>query len=376
MAIEYPFENVWPAPLLAESKNGQSRLDADDLFDLGANVAQMADGRVFTDVFPLKHWKRNTIGPDLPAGHTLVYDPKSRRWIQFGRTSGVPVSYYTISGARWIATGGPGMGGPPLTAFSNAVATPEGTILIGGTPSTSSTARLRESNDGGVTWTNRNVGKNNVDPVVAVAHSKTWGRWFCSINPVASDPEVEGIWTSTDKINWTHSKSVAAPAHFVVREADPAGRYPAMILATTLLQDFGVNAYGFSTNGVDWIFARPESFFGVGVETSQGTWNAYHERFVLAGAQGIFASHSGNQNDWERMSTDMAFPSPSTTIASFGRALLRSDGKASIDCGRTWFAVFEASGSDFNVHSVEGVWVGLSRITGGNDQRLSFLVGY
>jgi hypothetical protein len=168
--------------------------------------------------------------------------------------------------------------------------------------------------------------------------------------------------------------------HFIVREADPNGRYGGMVLAVSPATDFGHNAYGWTTDGVNWNYAVPPSYFGVGTETTNGCWSDYHGAFYLAGFDGIVAARqiTGGADDWKLISTDMANPAfgNNESIAAFGRLLIRSDGKASINGGRHWFPVLELpNGVPYNVHSVEGIGVGFSRITGGNDHRLSYLVG-
>jgi hypothetical protein len=368
MAIKFPFENVWPIPLGDDSK-----LDAADLEKFGSQVAQMADGRIFTDIFPLKQWTRTSVGPSTNASGLTVYDPKSRRWLTFGFSSSTAKVFWTISGAVWRDLGSTGL--TSILAFTGgAAASPDGVIVVGVYPSVASTAKLRESSDGGATWVSRNVGAFDSSGIGAVTYSASLGLWICSPGkPAIGDPNSGGIYTSQDRVTWTLRAAYSQPfQQFIVREADPSGKYGPMILALSPmnLPSGAPKPYAFSTDGVHWQFAEfgPSGvdIFGAG----RGSWNYGNEQFILPGTTGVFTSRTGLGGSWTKISDETGIAG----IASWGRAFLRTDGRASLDA-RFWFPVLELATNTNAIHSVEGIGVCVTRADGQNDRALSFLVG-
>lgn len=360
-----PFENTWPTPLGPESK-----LDPADLDQFSQITSRLADGRVWSDISVVKNWKKpSTAGPGTPNGRSIVYDPKSRRWIVFG-ISVAPESYWTISGALWHQNTA-NMGSPAFQSFAgSSAASPDGVILVGGRPATASTAKLRESSDGGETWTVRNIGLSDVEGISAIAYVRSLGLWIVVLGGVAGS--TNGIYTSTDRINWTR-RHTAVPFHLIIREADPGGKYGPMILGTTPQQPGFVGAYLSSTDGINWVVAPfPENPSGV---TCQGSWNYGHQVFALGTFQGIWTSRTGREGSWKLVNDTFAASGTTTTaIASFGRLFIRGDGMASGDGGKYWFPVLETSNLDLFIRAEEGIGVYVGRPTV-NEHRLSYLVG-
>lgn len=314
----------------------------------------------------VKNWKYQQIGiPNQLIQSTLIRDPQSRKWFAFGGTTAT--ASWTCSGARWnfINTGVFGDLAPLMPVAQAAWANAAGTILAGGAPLVASTGKIRESTDGGETWsTVRNIGASDTNSVNALTYSESLTLWFCSVAG-------NGLFSSADRIAWTlRAAAGAPPTHFIVREI------PTPILLATQPQIIGgSNNYYRSTNGTAW---TTESFPpAVGNTVCQGCWSDAAGAFFVGGADGIYTSATGLTGSWTRIDTTWATPSVSlASIAAFGRLLIRGDGRASADGGLTWQRVLEVTDTDLFVRATP-FGVAMARgISGATDLYISYQIGF
>jgi hypothetical protein len=287
-------------------------------------------------VASLRNWKYTQRGlPGPMTQRTLLHDPKTRRWFVFGGSTATAA--WTVSGARWydINSGTFGDVAPLIAVASAAAVNATGVLLAGGQTFDPATGKLRESSDGGITWTTvRNVGSVDNNPVNAIAYSESLALWFCSVGG-ASTGAGYGIFTSTDRITWTNRTSGSAPPfHLIIRESPTP-----IILATQLIVPGPVSSnYQRSTNGTTW---TTESFPVAAAGVCQGCWSDALGAFFVGGADGIYTSTTGLTGSWTRIDTTWTTPAAASSVAAFGRFLIRGDGKASADGGVTWFRALE-----------------------------------
>jgi hypothetical protein len=109
---------------------------------------------------------------------------------------------------------------------------------------------------------------------------------------------------------------------------------PSPIVIGTLSQSAGATTgYFRSTNGTSW---TTETFPVTLVGSSQPTYSTLHGKFFVPASAGIYSSATGLTGSWSLVTAASALP-----LASFGRFLVRGDGRISLDAGVTWFQVLE-----------------------------------
>jgi hypothetical protein len=306
---------------------------------LQQQVAVAADGRVWTDIAAVRNNRyTNVILPPSLSQRTLIRDPKSRRWLVFGGTAGTV--NWTVSGSRWLG-GSAALGGMGsiMAYVTAAAANSAGVILVGGAPSVPATDKLRESTDGGDTWILRNIGGVNAQSINAIVYSESLALWLCSVGGVGGD----GIYSSPDRVTWTARAAAGAPPLQLVLRESPTP----IILGTCPIIGGGSTNYYRSVNGTTW---TTESFpVTVTISPSQGCWSDALGAFFIGGGDGIYTSTTGLTGSWTRIDTTWPTPGTSSSIAAFGRLLLRGDGKASVDGGVSWFQVLESTRTDLFV---------------------------
>ncbi len=311
---------------------------------VNANAAAAADGSAWSDVSILKNWKYATPGlPNPMSQRTLLYDAPSRRWMVLGGNTAT--GEYTYNGSKYflINSGNFGDLSPLMVHATAAASNGMGVILAGGDLASAGTGHLKESTDGGVTWpTVRSLGTSDTNATAALAWVPSLGLWLAS----QGAPTIGGIYSSSDRATWTlRGGAGSPPTHFVVRNSPSP-----IVIATTLQIVGGSLNYFRSTDGITWTTIAFPS--GVGNTTSQGCWSDALGFFYVGGAGGIYRSADASSTaSWSLIdSTWSGAATTAASIASFGRLLMRGDGKASFD-GASWFKVLDTENTDLFIAS-------------------------
>jgi hypothetical protein len=346
---------VWPFPLVRPSGFVNNDVpNGAEIQQLQEQGAAAADGRVWTDLAAVKNWRATlSLGYTAFGPNATIRDPVSRRWLVFGGNTAS--ASYTIDGSRWFNSGTTNFGdlAPIMLCATAAAVDPAGIILAGGAPSSASTGKIRESTDSGLTWaTVRNIGASNTNPVFFLAYSQALALWFCSVNN-------EGIFSSSDRITWT-LRSASYAQYITVRET------PSPVLLTSQLVGGGT-PYRRSVDGIAWT----NETFPENISAKQLCWSDALGKFFASGATAIWSSTTGLTGSW----TSVAATTIQAAIASFGRLLIRGDGKASLDGGVSWSPVLELGGqTDLHVVATPG-GVAMIRATS-QDLYLSTQIGF
>lgn len=354
--MAWPFPN--PKPLgwgLFEA------LTSVQMSQVNANAAAAADGAAWTDITSIKSWKRaQPAEPDAVVVSGHVYEPVRRRWFSFGSVAGAGMFTWTISGEVWMPTVFlPSSGGIALGTIAGAWANAAGVLLVGGAPQSASTAKLRESTDGGVNWTARNIGASNTQTIGEIAYSESLALWFASVGGNAG----EGLFSSPDRVTWTlRAAAGGAPLWITVRDA------PSPIIIGTLSQSVGsTTGYFRSVNGTAW---TTETFPVTLGSSHRPCWSDALGKFFVVSSSGIYSSSTGLTGSWTLV--DATYTTGG--IAAYGRLLIRGDGKVSADAGVTWAPVIELADTDLTPRAYTGVGVLLKRAAS-RELYLSLLVG-
>ncbi len=181
MTVTYPFTRATPAG----HATGQILLSTE--FDhTDETAAAGADGSLWTDVALVKNWQ--TLQTVADYGLQLIWSPAQLRWFTVGVSAGNPVVKWSpVGGTAWVANNPAASVG--LTPIGAAIATDgEGLVMVGGTPGSASTAKLRlltETLAGG-TWTTVNVNENTVAAVRCLAYFEAGGFWLAGLSNTAA----------------------------------------------------------------------------------------------------------------------------------------------------------------------------------------------
>ena len=320
----YPFTLARPAGFA----DGPPPVLGTELEKMQQQGAAAADGRVWTDLAVLKKWSYQQLSPVTISPRSLLRDPVSRRWLIFeGNTASTE---FTIDGSRWFGSGTTNFGdpSPTMNAAIAAAANSAGVMLAGGQLLSASTAKLRESTDGGNTWlTQRNVGASNTLPVNSLAYSESLGLWFCSIG---SSGTPDGVYSSSDRVTWT-KRTTLMPSYWLKADLPTT-----ILLGTGLVVAGSTPNYARSTDGITWSTeSLPEN-----VSSQQGCWSDAAGKFFMSGATGIWSSTTGLTGSWTKIWAGTI----QASIGAFGRCLMRGDGTASIDAGVSWVPVLDLGG--------------------------------
>lgn len=346
----YPFPLVRPAGYTSGDVPTPAELQA-----LQEEAAAAADGRIWTDIAVVKNWAYTQVGSiSTMVQKSLLRDPVSRRWFVFGGNTAS--ASFSADGSRWFNTGTVGFGdlAPAMTAVQSAAVNSAGIILAGGAPTSASTGKIRESADGGATWsTVRNIGASNTNSVHSLAYSETLALWFCGVAN-------EGLFSSPDRVTWT-VRTAGVPLYMCIRES------PSPILIGSPIVGAANTSYRRSVDGITWTTET----FPENLSSQAGCWNAVQGKFFFSGATGVWSSTTGLTGSWTQVNATTG----QSSIASFGRMLVRGDGKASIDGGVTWFRVLELNGqTDLHVTATP---YGVGMVRGATfDVYLSAQVGF
>jgi hypothetical protein len=352
----YPFQLVHPPSYTTNGAPTHTELNL-----LQDQVAVAADGRIWTDVAALRSW-RYALPSEPSAVDTKchIYEPVRRRWFTFGTLGGQAAHRWTISGAIWMPTINVGES-PTWSSVGGVAVSNAGVLLVGGTPSSGTTAKLRESTDGGTTFTSRSIGASNTEGITELAYSEALGLWFASVGGNAG----QGLFSSPDRITWTlRTGAGGPPRHITIRET------PSPIIIGTDSQSAGATTgYFRSVDGITW---TTETFPVTLAGSNRPAWSDVHGKFFVPAAAGIYSSSTGLTSSWTL--GDATFTGTGG-IAAFGRTLIRGDGKISIDGGITWFAVLELATVDLVPRAYPGVGV-LMKKASTRELYLSQLVGF
>jgi hypothetical protein len=338
----------WPFSLARPGSYGPLSVPTpDELQMIQEQAALAADGRAWTDVAALKSWQYTLLSASILAtvpAKPHVYDPTTRRWLVFGELTGEAAGAWSISGARWLATPTGAMAS--LQAVSSAAVSPAGKILVGGPPSSGASAsKLRESTNGGASWTGRNIGSADAQNVSELAFSSALGLWFASVGGNGGS----GLFSSPDGVTWTLRHAAGGPPFYIT----PNEGAPSPIVIGTRDQSVAASTgYYRSINGTSW---TNETFPVTLVGSSKPTYHPLLGKFFVPAAAGIYSSSTGLTGSWTLV--DNTFTGTGG-LASFGRWLVRGDGRISLSGGvGTWIPVLELANNDLVVIAAPGVGV-------------------
>jgi hypothetical protein len=329
---------------------------------VNANAAAAADGSTWSDVAIVKNWKlydgSAIWNPNNPFG--ACFDPISKRWIVLASQLGSLhlSAYRTISGARFDQVGAIDGGNTNGNTQGSIHCNSAGVILAGGQPTSANATKLTKSIDGGSTWTQSAIGPADTLPVTAISYSESLALWMCIIGGASTH---DGLFTSPDAAMWTSRYTATTPQYLTVRESPSP-----IIIANNLAWIPGdPTGYVRSTDAITWTGQTfPDSC------SNKGAWSDYWGKFFFGGLTGIWSSPDGTTGSWTRVSSDVG----TCSIASFGRMLIKGDGKCSVDGGATWFRCLDAGATDYRFAvGAAGVLAFSSSV---HDLHLSQLVGF
>jgi hypothetical protein len=353
----HPFVNQFPA------LGPDDPIDPAKLAALAGQVAVSADGRIYSDLSVVKNWKYTQ--PSVPSPmrqRTLIRDPVSRRWLQFGEAGGELALIWTVSGLVWTGPIFPA-GSPVLNQAFSAFANNAGVILAGSGASSNTTGKLRESTNGGDSWVTRNIGASDQLFARALVYSETLNLWLCTVGGLSGGAGA-GIYSSVDRVTWT-LRSTGVYSDYVIKDtASP------IILMTTHNHASPSAGVFRSTDGINW---AAEAVPWSEISPAKGTWSEEHGAFFIGTASGLWRSATGVAGSWTKVNNDNY--SASSSIGALGRILVRGDGKASIDGGVNWVSVLELANNDLHVTAVPGFGVGVVRGTT-RDIYISHQIGF
>jgi hypothetical protein len=343
----YPFINHFPTLAPNEA------IDPNKLTALALQASTAADGRIHSDVSAVKNWRKATPAlPDPIAQGTLIRDKVSRRYLAFGNVGFECGFVWTISGVTWVDGGT--LGGSPALQHSplSSATDNAGVILVGGAPFTASTGKLRESTDGGLNWVSRSIGSADTLAARAITYVPQLSLWICMVGGLSGGAGA-GIYTSTDRSVWAFRNS-SVYSHFATKEFGSP-----IIIGTTHNFFAASNTYTRSVDGINWV---PQTGPWPENSTCRGCWSEENQAFYVGTFTGIWKSTTALTGEWTKVS-DVSINGGSS-IAAFGRVLLRGDGYASLDGGVTWLQVLELASNDHHVVATDfgvGVCRGASR---------------
>jgi hypothetical protein len=193
--VDWPFRRMRELPDLW--RNG-SLWPFDKIELLDSQVAQMADGRVWTDVAMLMNFYANA---SINTGQGIGWIPPTSPnltgyWVSMGVSAGNPTAFYSLNGLAWTSLTIPA--GAGLTPQPNAFAAkPDGSIAVfGGTPGSSSASKYREST-AIATWTARNSSQTDTAGVTSIA-------WLPFASLFVAGHTSGKLETSTNAQSWTN----------------------------------------------------------------------------------------------------------------------------------------------------------------------------
>jgi hypothetical protein len=325
----WPFSLIWPGGLVNDDVPTHS-----DLNKLAEQQAQAANGLVWNDAALIKNITTVTVANRLGP---LIYVPAdllgigSSMFMSFGINGGNPEGSFCVDGRNvWSPLGSMqvGVGLQPLCGD----ASPSGTIiLVGGTPGSNSTQKIRRSSDTGTTWgiANVNAAGGNLASVQTLNWFPAASLWVAGFDTDATGTGGH-LETSPDGITWTPPST--SP------NDDPRWQAAVSPTAMVITSSASTNKAIRSANGIAWTeVALP----------STGAWKAVawsdQNSCFLALRPGA-AAVSSDGTTWS--SAGVTAPAQLTTISQI------------VSLGRMWIAVGSAGGHSAVYYSIDngGTW--------------------
>jgi hypothetical protein len=258
-----------------------------------------AEQAVFGDLAIVK----NIVGTSAEATvfAAPVWSDVHKRWYGFSHSSGFP------SGARKFGTGTIWSvvtipSGDLLTLLS-AASNPAGIVLLGGTPGSASTQKIRRSNDG-TTWTVQNTVNSGAEGVAR--QGLIWHQNAVIFVAGLTNAVATNIETSPDGVTW----SVQTGPNSHARGSMISNGSTVVVLANpNTTTDKCIT----STNGVAWT----ERTLPTSQVWRSVVWDSYYQRFIAFGDSRFAYSSTGTT--WTDGGT---VPAASLRYAAVGRALM------------------------------------------------------
>lgn len=317
----WPFTRAWPLGLVNNQVPTHS-----DLNKLDEQIAQAADGSVYTDIALL----RNLLAAETFAGagtdvigRALLWEPTKGQWWSFGTTTGnVSTAYRSSNGGDWAPS--PLVTDCPATTWTlaNASCHNAGIIVLAGKATDAS--KVRYSGNGGGVWTPANtVHSGAAEDPLCIAFAPSANRWVMGFNINATN----NIETADGSLTvWTQRTNALALA--CVGIAVSATR---IVIITN-----GGSQCVTSEDGITWTARTLPS----SATWSSVAYNAVTGKFMILGSGGNKIAVSADGITW----TDAGLTNP---IATLTRGL--------VVVGRLWVALGDASAPELYVSANDGV---------------------
>jgi hypothetical protein len=298
------------------------------------NASQAADGAVWTDIARAKNWKTPvSTAQDVVA---FLWCAASNRWFGVTDNAGNPVGFIFYEDQKESLSSASLQNGAGLTFEMRGTASDgAGTLLIGGTPGSGSTSKLRRSTNGGETWAVQAIGSADTAGVTALHWSTTNSLFVAALSDGT-------LYTSPTGAVWT------------VR-TNPISTKPIVAFADNGTTIVGVTSTSSavcisSTNATSWT-SRTISATAVWLDV---TYSSYLGAFyAISGSDVLSTSTDGTT--WSTVTTTAHASAPFTdvsTIACIGRVLVVSADSsrllASVD-GLTWKKLMQSDGQPYVV---------------------------
>jgi len=279
--VWYPFQRArasWSA--------GQRILSTmAELWD--SQIAQAADGNVYTDLAIAKNWEQSSVATAITGGdiRSIIWNPGDRYWYIFGLNGANPAGLRSISGRASTYTSLTIGAGAGLTPHGGAVAAnSSGVIIMGGTPGSASVQKIRESADG-TTWNIRSTVASSTERVNSAIWHSGASLFIIGLNNSAAtniETSPDGqTWTQRTGLPNTHARGpMASSGSIVVILAGPTGNPGTSVSTDKCLT---------TTDGVTYTertLPTTQTWFGV-------IWDPRYERFLAFGASNWAYSTDG-----------------------------------------------------------------------------------
>lgn len=335
----WPFSKAFGAGLVNNDVPTHSQLNK-----LDEQQAQAADGALWSDAALVKNWRRSAVvtGMDVTAESSdasqACWSPLIGKWVAFGRNSGNPTVATSYDGVEWSTGSIPAHEGlTPRAAAAN----PAGIVLVGGSPGSASTKKLRRSTDGGLTWLGADIGAADTTMVSALLWHPAGAQFIAG--------RANGdILTSPDGVTWTPR---------TVPNAD--GRRRMATDGTTIVCSSGASSWDkcvTSLDGITWTertFPSVASWSGLAWSPALGKFFAVGDSVAASSPDGVTWSSSGLTGPGAS-----GFPG----LACHGRLLLAATSHVgagpgsvlySIDGAVSWKLIrkLDSTSEDFPYHS-------------------------
>lgn len=326
MSQVFPFTN--PDPGWADGR----KLYASEMIEVSRNAAQAADGLLWSDVAIAKNFGNgSTI---TSAGRAVFWDAYLSRWITAGSLANDPIALASVDGRdAWMSLTVPVGGGVwnvTLCGASNGA----GSMVLGGSITGSSAIKLRQSSDGGDTWTSRSTSASGTESVRDLIWFPAASKFVAGLSSTATT----NIETSPDAITWTQRTAPNSTAR---------GKFAVSPTKIVCIASASSNKCIYSTDAVSWSEATlPANVVWTGV-----AWNERSSKFMAIGPGSIATSSDGIT--WSASGLTLPYPTTCEELCAYGRMWLavgsRGSGNflisVSIDDGVSWDPVKSVPGS-------------------------------